>query len=411
MALNLIKDLSKKGYSRLKNKSFLINKISNYNTEEIIKRNTILFEDPNTFLKLPKETNFHYIINKIPKGPQYDISNKLIPYTLVGTDKYIKRHKFQNLFGTKSFNRKSINFKARHSSLNRNNNLKDGYNLITDKEIKTIFDNYKNIIKENKSKSKDLIDEKECPKVMKQYIDKNLSLQEKCLKRKEDNLNIFKTLKGNIIQKMKFQSNKNAHKKEKSYKDSNSSSKDIHLSIGDLLMNLGDESRFKNKTKNFVDKENSEFILPEVNQKWENSLREPEQTIKNKKRIINYKLQKHPFWIYPSEKNGENIYKNKNKNYSIFNDSSLRTSSTQNMFIPESKKNQTNEDIFKIAFRKNFTSDMLEIQGKKLIDVEEKMNKNLKGKKKIMNFKNFNEELKDLVIYSNYTYNNHHTSK
>ena len=65
----------------------------------------------------------------------------------------------------------------------------------------------------------------------------------------------------------------------------------------------------------------------------------------------------------------------------IFNDSSLRTSSTQNMFIPESKKNQTNEDIFKIAFRKNFTSDMLEIQGKKLIDVEEKMNKNLKGKK------------------------------
>ena len=218
MTLNLIKNLSKKGNSRLKSKSFLINKISNYNTEDIIKKNNILFDDPNTFLKLPKETNFDYIINKIPKGPQYDISNKLIPYTMVGNDKYIKRHKFQNLFGSKSFNRKIFNFKTRHSTLNRIKNLKGGYNLITDKEIEEIFDNYKTRIKENKNKCKDLIDKNECPKVMKQYIDKNLSLQEKCLKRNEDNLNIFKTVKGNIIQKMKLQhSKKNSNKKEKSY--------------------------------------------------------------------------------------------------------------------------------------------------------------------------------------------------
>ena len=54
---------------------------------------------------------------------------------------------------------------------------------------------------------------------------------------------------------------------------------------------------------------------------------------------------------------------------------------------------------------------MLEIQGKKLIDVEEKLNKKLKGRKKILKFNNLNEEVKDLVIYSNYTYNNYHTSK
>ena len=410
MTLNLIKNLSKKGNSRLKNKSFLINKISNYNTDEIIKKNNILFDDPNTFLKLPKETNFDYIINKIPKGPQYDISNKLIPYTMVGNDKYIKRHKFQNLFGSKSFNRKIFNFKTRHSTLNRIKNLKGGYNLITDKEIEEIFDNYKTRIKENKNKCKDLIDKNECPKVMKQYIDKNLSLQEKCLKRNEDNLNIFQTVKGNIIQKMKLQhSKKNSNKKEKSYKESNSSSKDIHLSIGDLLLNFGEDMRFKNKIKNLIDKETSEFILPEVNHKWENSLREPEKSIKNKKRLINNKLQKFPFWIYPSDKNWENS--SKNKNYTIFNDSSVRTNSTQNMFIPESKKSQTNEDIYKNAIRKNFTSDMLEIQGKKLIDVEEKLNKKLKGRKKILKFNNLNEEVKDLVIYSNYTYNNYHTSK
>ena len=138
-------------------------------------------------------------------------------------------------------------------------------------------------------------------------------------------------------------------------------------------------------------------------------MREPEKSIKNKKRLINNKLQKFPFWIYPSDKNWENS--SKNKNYTIFNDSSVRTNSTQNMFIPESKKSQTNEDIYKNAIRKNFTSDMLEIQGKKLIDVEEKLNKKLKGRKKILKFNNLNEEVKDLVIYSNYTYNNYHTSK
>ena len=83
----------------------------------------------------------------------------------------------------------------------------------------------------------------------------------------------------------------------------------------------------------------------------------------------------------------------------------------QNLFYPESKKSQTNDDIYKNCFRKNVTSDMLEVQGKKLIDVEERMSRNLKGKKKILKFKNYKEEVKDMIIYSNYTYNNYHTSK
>ena len=417
MALNFLNELSKKGFSRKKNKSFLLNKVKNYNTEDILKKNTILFNDPKTFLKLPNETDFNFIINKIPKGPQYDIRDKLIPYTMVGNEKYLKKVKFQGLLGSKSFNRKTQ--KNKFSSLNKANETKSGYNLITDKEIEEIFDNYKNKINENKNKNKykDLININECPKVMKIYIDKNLSLQEKCLKKKEDNINKFNNIKGKITQKIKISKKclGKRNSKCKSYYENSSSNKDIHLSAGELLLITGEESRYKNQLKNFVDKTTSEFYLPELNQKWESSLRDVQKNIKNKngKRIINYKLNKNSYWMCPSEKSGENNSKPKklNINYNIFNDYSSRNNSMHNIFYSESKKSQTNDDIYKNCFKKNFTSDMLEIHGKKLIDVEEKMNRKLKGRKKILKFKNYKEEVKDMIIYSDYAYNNFHTSK
>ena len=413
MTLNLAQELSKQGYSRKKNKSFLINKVKNYYTEDIIKKNNILFDDPNTFLKLPSETNFDYIINKVPRGPQYDLGDKLIPYTMVGNAKYLKKHKFQSAFGSKSFNRKIFKFKSRQSNLSKIQELKNGYNLITDKEIEEIFDSFKNKIKKNKNKCNDLIDKNECPQVMKQYIDKNLFLQEKCLKKNEDNLNYFKNLKENINNKMKMNYKNTNKRNNKSYNDNNSTNKDIQLSVDELLLNAGEEFKFINRIKYLKDKNNShsEYSLPEVNKKWENSLRNAEQTDKHKKRIINFKLQNCPYWIYSSEKNLENISKNKNTNYSIYNDYSSRTNSMQNLFNHDYKKNQTNDDIFKNSFKKNFTSDLLEIQGKKLIDVEEKINKNLKGKKRILKYKNFREEVKDMIIHSNFAYNNYHTSK
>ena len=412
MALNLIKELSKQGYTRKKNKSFLLNRVKNYNTQDMAKKNKFLFNDPNTFLKLPNETEFDFIINKIPRGPQYDLYNKLIPYTMVGNAKFIKKHKFQSIFNSKSFNRKILNHKTGITNLTKNNENKNEYNLITDKEIDEIFDNYKNKIKENKNKHKDLIDKNECPKVMKQYIDKNLSLQEKCLIKNNDNLINYRNLKGNISQKIKIDK-KIYKKKNKSYSENSSSNKDIQLSVGEMILNSGEENKYKNQLKNLVDKSTSEFILPDVNKKWENSLRNDSTSYNIKKRMINFKLHNYPYWIYPSEKNIENIMKNRksNINYSLYNDNSSRTSSLQNCFYQESKKSINNDDINKNCFRKNFTSDLLEIKGKKLIDVEEKINKKLKGAKKIVKFKNFKEEVKDMIIYSNYTYNNYHTSK
>ena len=75
MALNLTRELAKYGYKRKNSKSFVVNKVKNCDSD-IMKKNNILFEDPNTFLQLPYETNFKYIVNKIPRGPQYDIDDK-----------------------------------------------------------------------------------------------------------------------------------------------------------------------------------------------------------------------------------------------------------------------------------------------------------------------------------------------
>ena len=137
MSLNFLKEISKKGFSRKKNKSFLLNRVKNFNTEDILKKNTILFNDPKTFLKLPNETDFDFIINKIPRGPQYDLGDKLIPYTIVGNDKYIKLHKFQGGLGSRSFNRKIFKHKNKFVNLSKGNETKTGYNLIDFNTIQT----------------------------------------------------------------------------------------------------------------------------------------------------------------------------------------------------------------------------------------------------------------------------------
>ena len=139
MALNLIKELSKQGYTRKKNKSFLLNRVKNYNTQDMAKKKKILFNDPNTFLKLPNETEFEFIINKIPRGPQYDLYDKLIPYTMVGNAKFIKKHKFQSIFGSKSFNRKILTQKTKIANLNKNNENNFDDNEIMNNDIKYII--------------------------------------------------------------------------------------------------------------------------------------------------------------------------------------------------------------------------------------------------------------------------------
>ena len=85
---------------------------------------------------------------------------------------------------------------------------------------------------------------------------------------------------------------------------------------------------------------------------------------------------------------------------------SSRTNSIQNLFNLDLKKNKTNDDILKNYIKRNTTCETLELQGQRLIDFEENICKKLKGKKKILNFRNNKEEVKDMIIYANYGNNN-----
>ena len=416
MALNLKRELLKSGYHRNYNKTLVLNKVNKVNKEDIKNKNKILFEDPNTFLKLPIETNFEFIVNKLPRGPQYDFDDKLIPYTMIGNPKYIKLNKYTYSNSSRSTSKKgSFISKIKDSNLSRTNNNNNYYNIISDKEIKEIFNNYKNIIRENKIKyKKDLISNDECSKLMKQYIDKNLSLQEKCLKKNEDNINGFKNMEEYIKHKMKLKAKSNRNKRN--YSQNNSISKDINISVGELIMNSGEEYRLKKEAKALISyNRNRKYSLTNPNQNWEMSLRRPNDFIGTRKELVNFGTQKFPFWSIATEKSPENkeyISKPKREfNYNTYGTLSSITNSIQNLFNLELKKNKTNEDIYKNYFKRNPHYDTLDIQGQKLIDFEENLCKKLKGKKKILKIRDRKEEVKDMTIYSNYTYNNYNDFK
>ena len=363
-----------------------MNKVRRRDKEELIRKKNILFEDPNTFLKLPYETNFEYIINKIPRGPQYDFDEKLISYTLVGNPKYLKANKYYN--SRPASKKSSFNSKIKEPNINRINNINNYYNLISDKEIKDIFNNYKNKIQENKRKYKnELISDNECSKVMKHYINKTLDLQEKCLKKNEDNAAKFKNMEDFIQQKMKLK--EKTIKRNKNYLENNSM-RDINLNIGELIMNSGEEYRLKNEALNLIEKnKNKKYVLPNVNQNWEMSLRRPKNIVGSRKELLNFGTQNYPYWFIATEKSpqfNEHISKPK-KDFTISSYGALtsRTNSIQNLFNLELKKNKTNDDIFKNYFKRHSDCDTLEIQGQRLIDFEENLCRKLKGKKKILN--------------------------
>lgn len=416
MALNLKRELIKAGVMTKNNKSFYLNKVKDYNDEDILKKNNILFEDPNTFLQLPNETNFNYIINKIPRGPQYDFEDKLIPYTMVGNSKYTKSNKYSYSTGSKSTSKKSsFNSRIKDPYFIRLNNTNSNYNIISDKEIKEIFNNYKNKIQENKNKYKDnLISKEECPKFMRQYIDKSLELQEKCLKKNVDNLNSFKNMGEFIKERMKLKA-KAKKNRRRSNLQINSISKDINISLGELIMNSGEEYRLKNEAKSFYEnKKNNNLSLPNVNQNWEMSLRRPKNFVGTRKELLNCGTPKYPYWIIKTEKSpkiNEYILKpRKDFNCTTYGISS-RTNSIPNLFNHELKKSKTNDDILKQYNKRNSNCDILEIQGQKLIDFEENLCRKLKGKKKLINLKNNKEEVKDILIHADYNFNNFKENK
>ena len=239
-----------------------------------------------------------------------------------------------------------------------------------------------------------------------------MTLQEKCLKRNEYNINKFKNMEDYIQQKMKLNKKSDRNKISKCSMNNNSVSKDINIG-SELVMNSGDEFRLKKEAKTIIEnRKNNLYALPNVSQNWEMSLRRSKNFNGIRKELLNYGTQKCPLWFITSEKAPQmNEYISKPRkdiNYSSNGALFSRTNSIQNLYNNELIKNKTNDDIFKNYIKRNSTCDTLEIQGQKLIDVEENICRKLKGRKKLLNIRNNKEEVKDITIQANYTYNNFH---
>ena len=377
------------------------------NTNPSIEKNiSSLFANPNTYLKLPEESNFSFVIGRRLKGPRFDEKEKLIPYSIVG-EKYYKKKKNEN----NSF----------HRTLTRYNTQKVKYDklsgYINDHQLKNIFNNYKENIEKNKynnncNNNDDLCKTINLPKSLeKNLITNQLNIQEKNL----ENFKNIQQFRNNFIKKKEFKKHK----------------------INNLLLNKSDNYILKKESLSFLynlnnknnnKNKNNYYSIGNGLQNWAMGLRRPQNFKGIRRGYVNIGNDLHPYWIKIQEKYpivNENIVipNNDNEKNNITNIIFTRTFTeniSRNMFnntlssfnnnyynynLTEiSDFNKTNRNI-KLNMNKTLNISKLDVQGKKLIDVEENIIKEMKGKKKKMvKFKYDKEMLKDLNIKEQWDY-------
>ena len=383
-------------------KTLLINKIEKASIiPNYSEKNEYIFEDPDHYLKLPYETSFQFIVGKKPKGPRYYTDRSIIPYSIVGTlaKKELKnfpRKKSVILNSTSSSRslRKSMrlskikNNLASHdivAQLEEKKKKKNNMINITHTDVFNIFKQYKKII--NKNKSEDLLKKsrKDIPKIMHQYINAPLSQQERALKSNEKYNNILKRIENNIC-KSKTISNKK--KKNITRNNTNINNKKLY-NISKLINNSSTDYRLKVEKINLNEKKRfPNLILNNHVQNWEMSLRRPKNFIGERREYLNIRTDEKPFWT---------IYKEKNP----LEDEKI---------INPNLKGNISENDGHLKTHNNFMSN-LNIKGKRLIDFEEKIAKELKGNLKMLNLKYDRESIKDLVFKINYSINKHSFDK
>ena len=354
-------------------------KISNFP-----KKKEYLFEDPNTFLILPNESNFKFIINKKPIGPRYNENHKLIPYSIIGTPKQMS-HKTTMNKSLSIRSKMSINQKLNH---NYNNYFTSrDYKEVTDKDIRNIFNRLKDNIYCNIRKEKSEINKRE-KDVKKDLISKHLKIQEKSLK----NNKLYLTQDKKIHMKIQRQIDLYLRRKKlNTFNSSNLSSNFIMDSANNYFFkkeaktlteaNKNIETinkKYYNKISSYDEKKNDKNYYTNPNVKWEMSLRRPKHFNGVIKKVLNIHTPEHPYWFISTERSP--------KSKEVIVDS--RFSTVQNI---DNKEHKYFEDV-----------NTLNIKGEKLIDFEENLCKKLKGKKKLFKYKYEDKYLKDLNIVTNY---------
>ena len=378
-------------------------KIANFTSKK-----KYLFENPKTFLTLPNESNFKFIVNKSPIGPKYDKEDRLIPYSFIGDVKHLS-HK--NIFNSSMSNKSriSVYFKLKENYNTHNNYLTSReIDDVSEKEIKHLFNKFKEEIRFNEQMEKKEKIKKENEKkennIKEILITDELKLQENSLKKNKLHLNQIEKLQNKIKKKI------NLYLKRKQFTDSRSK----YLSAK-LIMNSGNNYFFKKEAQKIIlaNKKNEEEKLSQTLSKarsykykktestkfdnpiigWEMSLRKPKNFKGIRTKILNVQTSRNPYWFICIEKNDNNKEYIADSRYN-----------TENNFYNNKKINSNNIKYFRDI-------NTLNVKGEKLIDFEEKLCKKLKGKKKIYKFKYDEQNIKNLDIYSNFILRGHSISR
>ena len=366
-----------------------------------------LFENPRTFLTLPNESNFKFIVNKSPIGPKYDKEDKLIPYSFIGDIKHLS-HK--NIFNSSISNksRVSVYFKLKDNYNTHNNYLTSReVDDVSEKEIRHLFKKFKEEIHYNEEMEKSGKNKKENDNkennIKEILITDELKLQENSLKKNKLHLNQIEKLQNKIKKRI------NLYLKRKQFTGSRSKYLSANLIMNSvnnyffkkeakkiILANKNEEGKInktlsKTRSYNYKKTESTKFDNPNIG--WEMSLRKPKNFKGIRKKILNEQTSRNPYWFIFIEKNDNNREYITDSRYN-----------TENNFYNNNKITSNDIKYFRDI-------NTLNVKGEKLIDFEEKLCKKIKGKKKIYKFKYDEKNVKNLDIYSNFILRGHSISR
>ena len=352
-------------------KTLFVSKININENEKLKNEIDMMFEDPKTYLNLPNESEFKYVIGKQIRGPRYDKNNVLIPYTYVGKPFQIKKKKvepkiqYKRKFSISIRKPSKIEFKI--EDLNHDEN-------ISQYQLEAIFKGYKQKIKDNKEKTHNSFIN-DLPRILDDSVKKNLLIQEKTLEKKIETENYREAFKKRLENKTK--------RKEKN-----------------ILLLTSDNFREKREIHEFLNKNDESGQFGNSLQNWTISLRKPKKFRGTRNGFYNCGNDKRPYWA---------IY---NENYPVVTETIKKPSSLDLQFHDGFIRNITERDFentWDHFLMSSSNLKELEVQGKDLLTFENENLKQMKGKKRIVKINYDRESTKDNIYCNTWRYNGYNT--
>jgi hypothetical protein len=406
-------------------KTFVVHKLkkNNMKIQNLKQKMNLLFNTPESYLKLPEESLFNYIIGQTPRGlGLYTESSRMISSSVIGNytkkDEHRKSHRVNSNLSANNLSPRILHKNTRLSSSNINFSINISGNTPKKKkksskicrypplynnvntEINNMFNRSRRRIIKNKSQNLDNANVlfKNIPILMKPYINVPLARQEKALKNSEKYNEIMTKIENKIEKsfKMKRKTKKNLYNESNNYES-------CLYNSSHLMKNSGIEYRNKIEKSNSNEKKKTpHLVLNNHIQNWEMSLRRPKNFFGERREYLNVRTDSNPYWVIIREKNPpeeEKII------YRQINNQTYRGINTRNGSNNSNYKSYS-KDLTNNASSANDMNN-LEIKGRKLIDVEEQLKNKIKGKIKLTKFKYDRDSMKNIIFKKNYFINKH----